>query len=279
MPRTTPLPLPGMDTLRIARLHNALYGGHWADGPERAAAEEIGRMYPATRKKDASQGGAVAGQMTAARLLHARAATWAVTAETDTARGVVFAACGYPCDPDPHTEALARAPLARFVFADLDPGIVLVNRAGPGREPGVSACQASARDPEGLLRHPAVQEIGGPIQLQVQLAAHWWPPSLARQLVAAYARLLPPRSTFILSLGVPVRSGGGEKFAAMLEETAGVPVYGHGEDEIASWVTDAGLELPPRGVKAVRAHGRPWAAMLGKAGAPGRIVYVSARKP
>lgn len=281
-----PLPLPGLDTLSIVKLHNALAdpAGKWADPEHRAMAAGLGDMFPARSRHSTAPGGSPGEQVLEARRLHQRAAAWAVTAETDTATGVVFGAAGFPCHPDPHTEALARAPHARFVFTDNDPRVVLVNKGEFGGD-RVASCRASLRDPARLMALDEVQALGGPIQLQAQLCGHWWPPGLARELVAAYAELLPEGSTFLLSMGIPSPSPAGEQFTRMLSRVGGSPVYVHTEDDVASWFGDPGMELlgldPAWPVRGVRARGQPWAAVLAlpRETEPGLIVYVSARKP
>lgn len=280
VPEPPALPLPGLRAADIVRFHDALLGGKWADAAQRDLAGEVGRRFPGHRTADPLPGGAAGEQVLAARLVHARAATWAVTKHTDRAAGVVAGFCGYPFDPDPHAFALTRAPHARFVYAAAAPEVAVVARGILGGD-RVTTVTAMLRDPEGLMGLPQVRSLGGPIQLQAQLAAHWWPPELARELITAYADLLPAKSTLVLTLGIPAESDAGRQFTVMLSQVGGSPVYAHREEDVAGWITGAGLRLASRGVSAVRAHGRSWAGMLGRPwpADPGRIVYAVAAKP
>lgn len=270
---TAPQPSP----LRIAKFLDALTGGPYADAAERQAAERLGRMYPGARKKNLLPGGAAGEQLAAAEVLYGRAAVYAVTTG---AGGVVFGNCGYRAVSPLHEAALKAAPQARFVYTDPDGRVNFYNRVklAGGR---VAACQASLSDPAGLMGHPEVRAIteSGPVQLQAHFAAHWWPPDLARELVAQYAELLPSGSLLLLSLVIPDSGWPGAAFGSGVAEVAGATVYPHTPEDIAGWITGAGLKFVSRGVTAVRAHGRPWASALAKPRAPGRAVYAHARKP
>jgi hypothetical protein len=268
----------GVDTGRIARLRCALAGpASLANVEDRAIADWLLAHDPH-----------VATQLAGALGLHGRAARWAV--ENDGAAGVVFAASGLPCGPAPHEDAAEAVPAARFAYADIDPECVLMRQAThPG--PRVSAVRASARDPEGLLSAPEVKAIGDRLSLQLQLCAHGWTPPQARELVAAYGRLLLPGSSLVMSLWVPDGTPAGTAFMGVLEGALGCRLYAHTTASVAGWLGDAGLVVTEhgvvfddagrvvteRGVIDARAWpGGEWPAMRGRP--RGRVVAAAARK-
>lgn len=218
LPGTLPLPLT--ETQGIAEFLNALAGGTWGDGPERAAAEDLGRRFPAFSEGVPVPGGMMGRQVHEERVVRARFAAWAVTAEENPGRLVMVPGCGYPCDPDPHTEALKRAPGARCAYITPSQEVAAIVRTELGGD-RVSVHTGSLRDPDAIMNLPAVRAAGGPLQLQIPLAAHWWPPELAPVVIAAYAERLPAGSTLFLSLLSLAESPAGEELAAILEEQIG----------------------------------------------------------
>jgi len=252
---------------RIARLHLALAGGaaaRFANRAEIGAAARIEARYPGT-----------GAQFAAAYAFHSRAARRAV--DGGGAAGVVFGAAGFPGAAPLHREAAQAAPGARFLYADPSPSAVYLNGellAGPG----VRAARASVRDPEGLMGLPEVRAVGSPLQLHLQLCAHFWPEDMCRDIVGRYAGLLPPGSTLALSLWSPDGTRAGREFLAELASEAGHPAYGHSCAAVGRWLRGAGMRLLGPGVADVRAHGRPWApwAALGIR-SPGRAAGAVAR--
>jgi hypothetical protein len=191
---------------------------------------------------------------------------------------VIFAASGYPLRGGTtdssgysiyagfHAAAQAARPDALFAYASADQDAVAYTHAllaypDPGR---VSAYEASASDPTGLLGAPQAQAIlaRGPVMVQLQLCAHWWPADFAAWAVAEYARLLrelSPGSTLALTLGITGGGRGGTEFMAYLGRAGGT-VCLHTEDEVAAWIKAAGLELVPPGMMDVRGRELDWAA-------------------
>ena len=250
-------PVPVIDAGRLARLRDVLAGGHLALDADRRLAGGILKRWPWT-----------ASLVTSANEFHRRAAAWAVSGGTPgfpvpPAAGVIFAASGYPVGGGFHAAAALARPDALFAYLDADPAAVAYNQALLGAPDPLRVCgrRAPARDPGRLLAVPAVQAIldRGPVMVQLQLCAQWWPPEFAAQAVAGYARLLPPGSTLALSLGVPGGTSGAAELAAAVRRAGGI-LYSHTEDEVAGWFKAAGLVLTPAGITDVRGREMGWAA-------------------
>jgi hypothetical protein len=253
---------------RITRLHLALAGGErarFADSREIRLALWLESRWPGT-----------GAQFAAAFNFHALAARWAVT--DGGAAGVVFGAAGFPGAVPMHRAALEAAPGARFVYADTSGPAAYLNGELLA-EPGVTAVRATVRDPSRLMSLPEVTALGVPVQMQVQLCAHFWDDAMCRDLTGQYAALLPAGSTLALSLWSPDGTPDGEAFLDMLAAAAAAPAYGHSPAAVAGWLRKAGLDLLGAGVADVRAYGRGWAEDAGLAvRSPGRVVKAVARK-
>lgn len=252
---------------RIARLHLALAGGdsaRFADRPQIRAAAAIESRWPGTGE-----------QFAAAYAFGARAARRAVA--DDGAAGVIFAAAGFPPGFPVHAGALEAAPSARVVYADVSGEAAYLNGtllAGPR----VAAVRASVRYPAELMALPEVRALGGPVQLQIQLCAHFWPAAMCRDIARRYAGLLPAGSTLALSLWCPDGTADGEELTAALSAAAGHPAYAHSPQDVAGWLE--GLDLLRPGVAGVRAYRRGWGLRVRSgAGTPGRAVGAVARVP
>lgn len=255
LPGPVPLP-PSVDAGRIGRLRDVLAAGYLALEADRTLAAQVLEGRPWLRD-----------MVTGANEFHRRAAEWAVRGGTPEfpvrpAAGVIFAACGYPLPGGFHAAAAAAAPDALFAYADIDAAAITYNLAllaAPDPE-HVSVFAGSARDPAGLLSagHAIAMLERGPVMVQLQLCAHWWPPAFCAWAVCEYGRLLPRGSTLALSLGVAGGAPGAAEFSADLER-AGGRIYGHTEAEVAGWLKAAGLELAPSGISDVRGRGG-WAA-------------------
>jgi hypothetical protein len=259
----TPL-APQLDAGRIARLRDVLAGGYLAHQADCDLAGAILARWP------------WAGDLvTTANDSHRRTAAEAVSGGTPDcpvppAAGVIFAAAGYPLrDPRHggahgfHLAARAANPDAVFVYSSCDPVADLYSRALLAEpDPGhVSVAESLACDPAGLLATAEAQAVlaRGPVQLQVQLCAHWWPGDFAAWAIAEYARLLRGTgSTVALTVGIPGGGGHAAEFAADVNRAGGT-LYAHTADDIAGWVKAAGMKLT-REIGDVRGRGQRWAA-------------------
>lgn len=260
-----PVPQVPPSALRVAKVRDAFTGGHYADREERIAAGEILARFPA-----------IADAVRAARRCHADAALRAVTREG--ARGVVFGACGFPCEPCPHAAALEAVPSARFAYCSVEPRVTYYSGGELGG-PNVAACRGSLRRPAELLALPEIAAIGGPLQVQAQLSAHYWPDRQGPELMAEYARLLPPGSTILLTAGIADATDAGRAFLAMLSAASGLQAQARTAREVVSWLKDAGFRVRWADVTDVRTYGRKWAESRLPHYPPGRIVAVTGRLP
>lgn len=242
----------------------ALAGGIYCTPPDREFAAAFEARFPGT-----------AAQMQAARVFCARAAERAVTEQG--VRGVIVAPAGYPCSPDPHTAALEAVPAARFCFCDPDPEVTLVNRAVLGRDPRVTACRADAAGPARLMSQPETAALPRPLLVLLPHVAVHWPGDFAADIVAGYARLLPPGSMLAMTTGIGDGTAAGDAAQQAWRDT-GAPVFAHTPDDLEDWVTGAGLKISAEGVRDVRGHGG-WAEPHWARRSPGRIIAVTARVP
>ena len=226
---------PASDLARVARLYDALLGGVNANAEDKAIARGIEDRFPA-----------MPCLLKAARYFQSRAAERAVRGG---ARGVVFGAAGYPLRPCRHEAAMAARPGAAFCYADCDPWITAVLE----ERNGVSACCASVRDPGDLLSRPEVKGIGEPLQVQLPLCLHYWPPVFAARLIGAYGRLLAPGSSLAVSFAVAATGReAGREFTRLLAEMGGTPAYMHRPGTVARWLDAAGLHPVYPGTADVR---------------------------
>lgn len=264
---------PGVDAPRLARIRNAVIGGPWADSDDRELAAAIERQWPGI--------GQLAGHI---RSYHRASA---VAAAERGVAGIVFAAAGLPASPHPHEDAQRLYPAVRYVYADPDKAITFINAGTYTGNPAVAAVTRTVRDPEGLLGSPEVQAVirppgtpegaaDRPVSVQIIFVAHWWPATMARELVAEYARLLPPGSSLVLTLGVSNGSDASREFGGWFRSRTGVKAYSHSPETVTSWLTDAGLETA--GAVDVRTWSRQWEERL-PGPAWGTAIAAVGRKP
>lgn len=275
-PGSVPGP-PSVDAGRIGRLRDVLAGGHLALEADRRLAAPILERWPRT-----------ASVVKSANEFHRRAACWAVTGGSPDfpvppAAGVIFAASGYPVGGGFHAAAAIARPDALFAYAEVDAVAISFSRAllaapDPVR---VSVYAGSARDPARLLAATQAKAIlnRGPVMVQLQLCAQWWPSAFCEWAVAEYARLLPSGSSLALSLGIAGGGSGADGLAAAIGSAVGT-VHVHTEDEVAGWVSAADLELTPAGVTDVRGRELGWAAAeFGRQRPVARVIEAVAMVP
>lgn len=261
-----------------ARLIDALRGGKRGREAEREAAAAIEGRWPGT-----------GSQLRAAAAWHAGAAGRAVTAREapgwPAARSVIFAGCGYPPSGYrgarlPHGEAAWRAPAARFAYCDADEAITLLWHRWLRLDSRALAFQAPAADPRQAAGMARTAQMEEPWSVQLQLCAHWWPPEVAAGVVAGWAEVLPPGSSLVLSVPVPGAVNPNGEAGAIVAGAAGTVPFRHREDDIAGWVTGAGMRLGPQGVTDVREPGGPgWAHEALGAGLASRVAGAVGLRP
>ena len=221
-------------TRHTARVLCALAGGIHADRQAKADAAAVETAFPGT-------GAAVR----AVRALHAYAATWAVLEQG--VRGIVVAGAGFPCDPDPHAQAVSppvcAAPDVRVVLADSDDEATLINEAVLGRDPRVTAVRGGAMDPAAVLCSRAVLSL--PLLVMLPFVACLWDSRTAAEALAGYRRPMPSGSPPRMSLWAPDGGPEGERYLALWRQRVS-PVYGHRAEDVAAWLADAGFRESAR---------------------------------
>jgi hypothetical protein len=267
---------PRVNTRRVARVLCALAGGIHADAQDKAAAAAIEAACPGT-----------GDSVRSARALHAYAATWAVLEQG--VKGIVVAAAGFPCNPDPFAQVLApplcAAPDIRVVLADPDDEATLINRAVLGRDPRVTAVRARALDAKGLLHSPAVEALPRPLLVLLPLVPALWTGQEAAGALAGYRRHMPSGSLLCMTLWVPDGGPAGRECIANWRRLVG-PVYGHRAQEVTAWLRDAGFRgvgpevRVPRVLDArVLTDEERWMERAYRQTRPGRMVKAVARVP
>lgn len=265
-------PPPPFRSRRVARVLCALAGGVHASPRDRADASAVESAFPGTMQ-----------QVRDLRALHSRAAAWAVREQG--VKGIVVAAAGFPCDPDPHAEALRVAPGTRVVLADPDDEATLINQAVLARDPRVSAIRARTLDVTGLMCSPQVLALPGPLLLLLPVVAVLWPPDVAAQALKEYRRLLPSGSILAMTLWVPDCGPGGQEVLNLWRQLVG-PIEGHRVQGVAAWLADAGfrgvgpdVEVPRVEDVRVLAEETRWMEQRYQATHPGRMVKAIGRVP
>jgi SAM-dependent methyltransferase len=227
-------------TPNTARVYSRLLGGKDHFPSDRGEADALLEIYPP-----------LAEMVKENRMFIAEAVTWAA------GQGIgqfVDLGAGLPVFPAVHETARAVLPAARVAYVDLDP-MVLAHARALLAGPGVAAVAADLRDPAAVLADPDLRAVIAPAEPAcVILAAvlHFMDAVAAREITAAYVRLLAPGSCLVISCG----SFDDEDLAKRLagEYTAG-QFTSHSREDVASFF--AGLELVGPGVSEA-ATWRPW---------------------
>lgn len=221
------MPPRGMRTSVIAGVRAAWSGSVWANAEDRQIAAELETQAPGAQ------------ELTRMGMeFHARACRWALG---QGVRGVIFAASGLPADPEPHLSydpASPRVLPGRFVFADPDEAVTMINEAQRAAYARVAAVKASAREPAKLLEAAG---ISGPVSVQLQFCVHWWPADMAAEIIAEYGRLMPAGSILVISARIP-EAGHGERLISASGSVAGT-LYAHTADDVAGWIRAPGLAV------------------------------------
>jgi S-adenosyl methyltransferase len=253
-----------------ARLRDALLGGGENFRRDQALAAAVEGIAPGTGRL-----------IRAALAFHAHAAEEAVT--DGGATGVVFARGGYPPPPPdllPHQRASELSPRARYLYAPDNCVIAAVTRRalmllGDSRA-GVAEVPAS--DPEAVIGAAAEHGLGGRLSVHLILAAQCYPPQLAAEVVAGYAKRLPAGSSLVLSLRSFSASPEGEALMAVLE-AGGLPVWAHAPQDVAGWLAGGGMEVTAGTADVRLLAGGRWAGGRLAVAAAGPVIGAAARVP
>jgi SAM-dependent methyltransferase len=183
--------------------------------------------------------------------------------------------CGLPTGQNTHEIAQAVHPGCRVVYVDADP-IVLVHARALLRAPGVTAIRGDMAEPDAILAHLRAQRpinLAKPTAVILAMVLHFFDAANASDIVATFARAVPPGSYIVLSMG----SGDERTGDALAREYQAGMLYNHSFKQISAFVED--LELVPPGVTDAMAWmpGSPSRSPAPTSG--GRILACVARKP
>jgi O-methyltransferase involved in polyketide biosynthesis len=234
---------PGIDTSvpNVARVYDCLLGGKDNFAADRIQAAKLKELDPA-----------LPFLVRQNRAFINRAVSWSA------GRGIgqfLDLGAGLPSHPAVHEAARKVIASARVVYVDNDPVVVLHAQSLLAGPKGVAAVGADLAQPELVMSRQTLGDLIDPTQpLCVLIAAvlHFMSADAARGLIAGYARLLPPGSV----LAVSVFGSDDPQVAERARQAyTATRTYSHSRQDIASFLTGAGLELVEPGV--VVAHAWP----------------------
>jgi O-methyltransferase involved in polyketide biosynthesis len=233
---------PGIDTSvpNVARVYDCLLGGSdnfAADRKQAARLTEVDPSLPFAVRQN--------------RAFINRVVSWAA------GRGIaqfLDLGAGLPTHPAVHEAARKVIASARVLYVDNDPVVVLHAESLLAGPRGVAAVRADLTKPELVMSPQTLADHLDPAQpLCVLIAAvlHFMSADAARALIAGYARLLPPGSV----LAASVFGSDDPQVAEQAREayTATRTTYTHSRQDLASFLTGAGLELVEPGVVVAQA--------------------------
>lgn len=206
----------------LARAYDYLLGGGANFAADRALAERLTSLYPATPELLSSSRTFLAGSLPS--LLSA-----GVTQFVDVGSGL-------PTAPSAHGVVLPASRGARVVYVDSDP--VVVAHATSLVPPRVRVLEGDLAEPEALLEslRPHV-DLSAPTCLILALILQVLDPATARAVVGVLIRALAPGSYVVIT------TGAGE--SGRLPDT--VSPGGFTPDDVARFF--AGLEVVPPGIQ------------------------------
>src|SRR5262249_17844092 len=141
---------------------------------------------------------------------------------------------------------------ARVVYVDSDPVVVLHAKSLLDVPGGVTTVEADLIQPERVMSRQTLGDVLDPAEPTCVLIAavlHFMSAEAAGDLVSRYARLLAPGSVVALSV---IGSDDPEVARRARQAYTATQTYTHSRQDVASFLTDAGLELVEPGV--VLAH-------------------------
>jgi O-methyltransferase involved in polyketide biosynthesis len=232
--------VPGIDTSvpNVARVYDALLGGKDNFAADRVQAGRLIEFDPA-----------LPSLVRQNREFVNRVVTWAA------GRGIrqfLDLGAGLPTHPAVHEAARDVIESARVLYVDSDPVVVVHAQsllAGPA---GVGAIRADLTRPGEVMSGQTLGDLldpGEPMCVLIAAVLHFMSAGEARDLVSSYARLLAPGS--VLAVSVFGSDDPGVAAQARQSYTA-TRTYTHTRQDVASFLTGAGLDLAEPGV--VLAH-------------------------
>lgn len=245
-------PLPdALPRPRIAALYDIWAGGTYGTPEERALAEQVAAVAPATPPL-----------VRAARAYHAQAAAGSAAG----AAGLIAVPAGFPDSTAPIHASLGGQRLLdrdgrplRVVLADPDDTVInAIRERIADRDGRITAVRAELEDPGRLLRKPEVQEItkDGPVQLHIPVILSWVDSRTCARILNGFARRLPPGSVIVGSTSAGETTPLGRQWEDLTADVG--QLQRHAPEDVAAWCKYARLQLDEDPAD-VRAHGLQWA--------------------
>ncbi len=226
----------GIDTSvpNVARVYDALLGGKDNFAVDRAQAARLTEIDPSLPVLVRQN-----------REFVNRVVIWAA------GRGIgqfLDLGAGLPTHPAVHEAARDITPSARVVYVDQDPVVVLHAQSLLAGPDGVTTLRADLTQPDVVMSPRTLGDLldpAEPICVLIAAVLHFMSPAAARDLVSAYTRLLSPGSV----LAVSVFGSDIPDIAAQARQAyTATQTYTHSREDVASFLTGAGLELAEPGV-------------------------------
>jgi len=222
----------------MARVYDALLGGKDNFAADRIQAAKLIEFDPSL--PDLVRGN---------RAFVDRVVTWAA------GRGIrqfLDLGAGLPTHPAVHETARHVIASARVLYVDDDPIVVLHAQSLLTGPDGVAAVRADLTQPEQVMSRQTLDDLLDPAEPMCVLIVavfHFMSAETARDLVSRYARLLAPGSVLAVSV---FGSDDPEVAERARKAYTATRTYTHSREDVASFLTGAGLELVEPGV--VLAH-------------------------
>jgi O-methyltransferase involved in polyketide biosynthesis len=233
---------PDFSKPSVARVHDALLGGHGNFAADRELAGRLLEICP-------DLGSAARENKT----FIARAASWAAR---QGVRQYADLGCGLPAYPSAAAAARAVVPSVRLVYVDHDPVVTAHVRALLVTGDGDASVAADLTDPASVLADPAwlgLIDMAEPVCFIFGPVLNLMPARQAREVVAAYADRAAPGSYVVISCG---RCDDEAVWQQIRGAYTAAGLHNHTPAEVAGFL--AGLELVPSGLTAAQSWRGGW---------------------
>ncbi|MGO9782487.1 MAG: SAM-dependent methyltransferase [Streptosporangiaceae bacterium] len=152
---------------------------------------------------------------------------------------------GLPTSPSTHAAAGAVLPGARVAYVDHDPVVIAHTRGLTPLSARVVALPGDLRDPEALVRDPALTsliDLTKPVCVLLVAVLHFLDTPTARRVTAALTGAMVPGSYLVLSVG----QAAAENAASLYRAYTAARLHHHRRADIEGFF--AGLDLLPPGL-------------------------------
>lgn len=218
-----------VDTSRpnVARMYDFWLGGKNNFEADRKEAERMLQVLPDLPRLTREN-----------RMFLRRAVHW-LAAERGI-RQFLDAGSGLPTASNTHEVAQSAAPGVRVAYVDKDPVVVSHANAllADGRD--VIAAGGDVTDPAAILADPRVAALiqpGEPCAVILAAVLHFFSPEQARDIVTEFARLIPPGSYLVVSIGASATTFTREYSTSVL--------YDYSPDDVRGLLSGFTLVNPP----------------------------------